>query len=335
MDSLTHTVIGACLGEALAGKKLGKKAMLIGAIANNLPDIDVLSEFFLKEPDTFLFHRGFTHSFLFLILFTPLFAWLLKKIYRKFDFNFRDGIILIGSSLLLHIVLDSLTVYGTGWFEPFSHYRVALNILFIVDPTFAIGFLIASIALLILKKKSAQRKLWLNLAFSIGGIYLLVSIIIKFFVKSKIENEFNRQHLSAEKYFFTPTPFNNLLWYIVQSDTSGFNTGYYSVLDKSDTITFYLMRKDTLPSPFLKRDDVQKLIRFSNGYYFIENKSKELVVFNDLRFGQIGGWYIPDAPFVFSYNLFENKNSTVIQQGRMKASSGEALKKMFERMKGN
>ena len=122
MDTLTHTVIGACVGEALAGKKLGKKAMLWGAIANNLPDLDVLSSLWMKPPDTLLAHRGFTHSVLFAVLSTLLLSWLIKKLYSEvLKFTFRDALLLIGSGLLLHITLDALTVYGTGWFEPFSH----------------------------------------------------------------------------------------------------------------------------------------------------------------------------------------------------------------------
>ncbi len=40
MDTITHIVPGAAVGEVMAGEKLGKKALLIGAIAGNLPDID-------------------------------------------------------------------------------------------------------------------------------------------------------------------------------------------------------------------------------------------------------------------------------------------------------
>ncbi|WP_223696306.1 metal-dependent hydrolase, partial [Escherichia fergusonii] len=43
MDSITHIVTGACIGEIFAGKKLGKKAMLWGAATQTLPDIDVIT----------------------------------------------------------------------------------------------------------------------------------------------------------------------------------------------------------------------------------------------------------------------------------------------------
>src|SRR5436190_8298108 len=128
MDTLTHTVLGACIGEAVAGKRLGKKAMLWGAIANNIPDIDVVSSFWLRVPDSLLAHRGFTHSFLFLILFTPILSYLLQKSSKKsLRFSFLDWNILIGSGILVHLIIDAFTTYGIGWFEPFSHYRVSFN----------------------------------------------------------------------------------------------------------------------------------------------------------------------------------------------------------------
>jgi inner membrane protein len=335
LDTLTHTVIGACVGEAIAGKKLGKQAMLWGAITNNLPDIDVLSYFWLKQPDTFLFHRGITHSILFSTIIIPCLAIFLAKVYKRKHFTWQEGLLLAGSGLLLHITLDALTAYGTGWFEPFSHYRVSLNTLFIVDPLFSIAFLISTIALLILKSKSLKRKAWFRFAFIFSGIYLALTLCIKIHVNNVAEREFKRQHLSPEKYFSTPTPFNNLLWYIVEKDSAGFNVGYYGLFDKGDTINFSLFpQSDSLLYRVEDQSTVQKLVRFSQGYYLVENKDP-LFIFKDLRFGQIGGWYMPDAPFIFSYNLFrEADNSMVIQQGRKKASSPEAIRKLIERIRG-
>ena len=40
MDSLTQIVLGAAVGEVALGKKVGNKAMLYGAIAGTIPDLD-------------------------------------------------------------------------------------------------------------------------------------------------------------------------------------------------------------------------------------------------------------------------------------------------------
>jgi len=45
LDTLTHIALGAIIGEAIGGKKLGKKALLVGAAVQCLPDIDFFASF--------------------------------------------------------------------------------------------------------------------------------------------------------------------------------------------------------------------------------------------------------------------------------------------------
>lgn len=75
MDSLTQIVLGAACGEAAAGRKLGNRAMLWGAVGGTLPDLDVFAAFFTDEIASTAFHRGFMHSF----LFAALAPWVLAK----------------------------------------------------------------------------------------------------------------------------------------------------------------------------------------------------------------------------------------------------------------
>ena len=42
MDSLTHAVLGAALGELVLGKRLGNRALAWGALFGTLPDLDAL-----------------------------------------------------------------------------------------------------------------------------------------------------------------------------------------------------------------------------------------------------------------------------------------------------
>jgi len=62
MDSLTQIVLGAAVGEVVLGKKIGNRAMLLGAIGGTIPDMDVMGQFFLSEIDNLAFHRGATIS---------------------------------------------------------------------------------------------------------------------------------------------------------------------------------------------------------------------------------------------------------------------------------
>ena len=69
MDSLTQIVLGAAVGEAVLGKKVGNKALLYGAIAGTIPDLDSFAPLFTDTLTSIEVHRGFTHSIFFSVLF--------------------------------------------------------------------------------------------------------------------------------------------------------------------------------------------------------------------------------------------------------------------------
>jgi inner membrane protein len=83
LDSFTHIVLGAALGEAIAGKKLGNRAMLWGAIGCTVPDFDVFAAFFTDQITSTSFHRGIMHSLLFTAISPWLMAWLTTWFYAK------------------------------------------------------------------------------------------------------------------------------------------------------------------------------------------------------------------------------------------------------------
>lgn len=83
MDSLTQIVLGAAVGEVCLGKKLGNKAMVWGAIAGTIPDLDVLGNLFLNKLDGLAFHRGISHSIFFAVTFSFLMAYFAKQFHDR------------------------------------------------------------------------------------------------------------------------------------------------------------------------------------------------------------------------------------------------------------
>ncbi len=90
MDSLTQVVLGAACGELVAGRKIGNRAMLWGALGGTIPDFDVFAGFFTDEITGIAFHRGFMHSILFAVLAPWGLAWLTHRFYST-DFYRRKG----------------------------------------------------------------------------------------------------------------------------------------------------------------------------------------------------------------------------------------------------
>ncbi|MCC7245163.1 MAG: metal-dependent hydrolase [Saprospiraceae bacterium] len=80
MDSLTQIVLGAACGEVVAGRKLGNRALLWGAVGGTIPDLDVFAALFTDEITSTAFHRGFMHSF----LFAAIAPWILARLVQWF-----------------------------------------------------------------------------------------------------------------------------------------------------------------------------------------------------------------------------------------------------------
>ena len=75
MDSLTQIALGAAVGVAVMGRRTAVwKAALWGGIAGTLPDLDVLIDHG-NAVLNMVRHRGESHSFFYLTLFSPLLAW--------------------------------------------------------------------------------------------------------------------------------------------------------------------------------------------------------------------------------------------------------------------
>lgn len=336
MDSLTHIALGACLGEAFFERGFGKKAMLWGALAQSIPDIDFVSAFWLSTPESLLAHRGFTHSILFALLIIPIFALIAEKVHRPHNIAFKKWLLFFAAEVFLHLFIDAFNNYGVGWFEPFSHARYSFNAIYVADPFFSIWPGIAFFMLIILNSYSPKREFWWKFGVIIPFIYLGYCTINKININQDVKEIFVTEHIPHKRYFTTPAPLQNWLWYVVAGNDSGYYVGFRSLFDRRKKIDFqYFPRNDSLLKPVTDHENLQKLIRFSQQFYTIE-KYNDTLVFNDLRFGQIIGWKNPKEQFVFHYYLqHPNDNKLVVQRGRFAKWNREVFEALFRRIKGN
>ena len=153
MDSLTHLTFGAACGEAIMGKKVGKKALLWGAVLGTIPDLNVFIPLGGTVND-FVYHRGFSHSLFILALLSPIIAWLITKIHSETKRYYRRWVLLCLIVLEASVLLDLLTIYGTQIFLPFDNTPMAIPILFIIDPLFTLPILFGVLSALMIKRNS-------------------------------------------------------------------------------------------------------------------------------------------------------------------------------------
>jgi inner membrane protein len=136
MDSITQGVLGAAAAQALMKRRL-PQAGLIGAIGGMAADLDVFIRSFDDPTVSWLFHRHFTHSLLFIPI-GGLVAAIPFLLMRRFRHQRRDVIWASIIGYATHAPLDMFTNYGTQLFWPLTNARIALDWIAIVDPVYTV-----------------------------------------------------------------------------------------------------------------------------------------------------------------------------------------------------
>jgi inner membrane protein len=336
MDSITHVCLGACVGEVLLAKKLGKKALLWGALAQNLPDIDTFAAFFVSPDKDLVIHRSITHSLFFALIVGLLLAILAKKTHRKTYLPFAGLAFFFIFQLALHDLLDTCNSYGTGLLEPFSHARFSVNVLYVADPFFTLSLFIAAIYLFVKHGAEKNRRKWAFVSISVSVCYLCFAGINKVIINKRVTSAFALQQIHPLGYLTTPAPFNSMLWYIAAAGDSSYYTAYASVWDntKQPIVFGEHLKSYGLLNKSVNPGVLDDLIEFAGNYYTI-TKSNNILYFNILRFEQIQGWNNNNAPFALSYPLVSGHDQyLLLQKGRLTGWNGKAVKRYIERIAG-
>ena len=334
MDSLTHIVLGACIGEALAGKYLGKKAMVLGIIGQSIPDIDFISGIWLTGTDQIMAHRAFTHSILFAVIVTLLLSWISARILHMHNVRLRKYILLFSVNIFVHIFIDTFNAYGTALLSPFSDTRYSFNTLFVADPLFSIGPFAACTWLWFTKQRSLRNSIvaFAGIVYSI--FYIGYAVYNKTTADKALARTLSEKNIPSSGYISTPTLFNTWLWFIVVKQPQGYQVGYRSVFDKQENVTLhYIPRNASLLSQTTSQKDLHDLLKFANGYYTVE-KWHDTLTMNILRFGQTG-WQDSSTRFAFYYLLNQpGGNTLVTQRGRFKGMDAHSISRFIQRIKG-
>ncbi len=342
MDSLTQIVLGAAVGEVILGKKIGNKAILWGAIAGTIPDLDVIANFVVSDKMTAtLMHRAFTHSFLFAFLMAPVLGYLLSKLFKKSIVTFRDWTLLFFWGFLTHILLDVQTTYGTQLLWPF-HNRLAVSNIFVVDPLYTIPFLFFVISVMFYKRSNPKRAKINRIGIYVSSAYLVLTLIFKFYSFQKFTNSLAAQNITYNRIETGPTLFNSVLWYANVETEHAYYTGVYSIFDKKNHIPFRKFPKnEQLRNQLQDYPNFKRMNTFSKDWYLLSQNEGKLYYLN-IRFG-LFGLEKGNNKVPFSQEILFKENDIQFSSKRKKPNkNGEKsidffkglVKKVFERAKG-
>lgn len=306
MDSVTQISLGAAIGEAVMQNKVGRKAALWGAICGTLPDLDVFIPFGDPVSD-FTYHRAESHSFFYMTLATPLFVWLILRLYPKTNELKWRWALVVWLSFITHSLLDSFTVYGTQIFLPFSNFPMGWSTIFVIDPLYTLPLLVGVLILFFLKRNPILAYRLNMLGLIISTMYLAWSIAAHTHVSSISHESLQKQNINATQIITGPAPFNTLLWRTVAMTDTGYAEGFYSLLDHTDKMYFNQYGSDEqLLQPLKNEWSVQRLQWFSKGFYKVSRIENDILI-SDLRMGV-------EPLYFFTFSVGKVQGDSIISQ---------------------
>jgi inner membrane protein len=314
VDSLTQIALGAAVGHVVLGRRLGRRALVYGAVLGTVPDLDILVP--MGGPiEDFTYHRGASHSWIMQLLLAPLLGWLFARWHprrsrvsrgssagRGLGSGASSGTIStaawIGFVLAIwwtHALLDAFTVYGTQLFWPWFPPPASIASIFIIDPLYTLPLLFCS-AIAWRAGRGLSRRAWrANLVgVVLSSLYLLWSLGAQQLVLAGARDSLQERGLSAERILATPAPFNTLLWRLVVIDGDGrYLEGFDSLVDGAPVQWHERPRNAQLLASLEGEWSLRQLDWFTHGFWAVQREGDELVI-EDLRMG-----LAPDYVFRF------------------------------------
>lgn len=238
MDTLTHALSGMLLARATAKTTKTKPQLPLhvrlwcGFLAAAFPDADFVSRYF-GALSYLEHHRGVTHS----LLMIPFWALLLSVTFsliwrRRYDWKMFYGI--SAMSILLHILADIITAYGTMVLAPVSDWRLSLPTTFIIDPYFT-GIIVAALLLAWILKVRGRR-------IAIAGFVVLLSYIgLQAYWHQQAmqvaEQKAMALQLTNAKVSVLPQPLSPLHWKLILESGQQYHIAYLNLAQTKATST--------------------------------------------------------------------------------------------------
>ncbi len=246
MDLITHFLVPYIILAAVKSKN-----KLAGGFGGISPDFDTIFVAWIGilAPQFFIFsHRGITHSFIFGLITSTIFLYVISRkqvngfisnlikrdLSVKFTFT-TIGIAYFG--VLIHLFLDYLTTLGIPLFFPFTITRYAANIYQALD---LLTIVIAATVLIILylridyKYKKIAMAIFMILLISFGGVRAYEKINIIELETPTLNGNYSQLAVYPTSDFFS--------WNVVKIDKQNHSyivSNYNTLTDQESDVRLY------------------------------------------------------------------------------------------------
>ena len=282
MDSLTQIALGAAVGTAVLGRKVGPRAALWGAVCGTLPDLDVLLPYGDPVRD-FTFHRAESHSLFWLTAVSPALALLIHRLHRRAGATLprvagtrlaraghppaarRDDGLRARSCCCRSRTTRSASAACSSSTR-FTPVPLIVGIL---------GWL------WLRNRDPARAQRWNAAGLALSTLYLGWTVAAQAHVEGVVNRTLAASDLAEGRVLVTPSPFNSVLWRVVVMDDGAYHEGYYSLFDEQPTVR---LTRHASEARLLEgvQDDwaVRRLAWFSKGFYGVQQAPPDARVAN-------------------------------------------------------
>jgi inner membrane protein len=281
MDPVSQAFAGATFSQSLARINNSQKtAFLAGALSGMAADLDA---FIRSGTDSLLFleyHRQFTHSLIFIPLGALVCAAVVSLLLRNRT-DFRQLYIYCLLGYATHGLLDACTSYGTQLFWPFTDYRVAWDIISIIDPLFTVP-----IMLLVLAGVATGRQRFPRIALLYGLVYLALGYFQHERAMQALTLLAGERNHTANRPTVKPTLGNLYLWKLIYEHDGRYyidaaRVGRTIELIPGDSVSSHIEVNGLNPDS-TQAKDIERFRWFSSGY--ISHYRDDPLMIGDIRY---------------------------------------------------
>ncbi len=229
MDTLTQGLLGATFGQACFGHRLGRRAVVWGAVGGVLPDLDLVASA-TGPMGEFLYHRGPTHA----LWFGPVVGTALGCAFWRWRAKREGGTLSAWTGLFIvalftHPLLDLFTTYGTQLLAPFSNRRFALDGIAIVDPVYSLLLVAALLVGLQRGEGSRAARVAAGGALALTTAYLFYGVWLNDRAEMRVRAELKAEGIGGANVHAYPTLLQIYLRRVVVRNEDEVRVGWLSL----------------------------------------------------------------------------------------------------------
>lgn len=335
MDIVTQALLGSVTFSCVMDRHIGRKSLLIGAVAGIVPDLDAVFAPFFNEIEFLSIHRSISHSIFFALLLAVLLG-LAGRRYLKGNVSLKTWSFAFFLAIVTHPVLDWFTTYGTKLFSPANGHIFSINSIHVFEPIFT-GILLVGVVMLLVRRRNLKFR-WHTGVITLGFalFYLGWTMVSKVHAYYHFRAEIEAQGIDAEKVLISPTPLNSILWHGIIRTSEGYYFGTYSPFDSRDGIKLSFIKSEFQYIPDIQEERLGSMyLEYTQNFPLIVDEGNGHLKVYAVKYGPINYFGDPEFAYPMCIDIRDQKaEDAYIEYDKTQRGPVKNYRNLLRRIKG-